>query len=47
MEPCIILPGRGSAELLPNQKHIKMERTVPTRAGVGGGGMTFNFTVGR
>jgi hypothetical protein len=47
VEPSLILVNRGSAELLPKQKHIKMERMVPTTAGVGEGGMTCNFTVGQ
>ncbi|PNF15123.1 hypothetical protein B7P43_G15566 [Cryptotermes secundus] len=38
VEPSVILLDRGSAELLPKQKRIKTERTVPTEAGVGEGG---------
>lgn len=45
-EPHIILLDRGSAELLPKQEHIKMERTLPTGTTVEGG-MTCNFAVGQ
>jgi hypothetical protein len=47
VEPSVILLDRGSAELLPKQKHMKLERMVPTKAEVGEGGMTCNFTVGQ
>jgi hypothetical protein len=46
VEPSIILLERGLAELLPKEHCVKMERTLPTRAGVEGGGMTCDFTVG-
>jgi hypothetical protein len=47
VEASIVLLDRGSAELLPKQKHVKMEGMVPTKAGVGEGGMTCDFTVGQ
>jgi hypothetical protein len=44
VEPSVILLDRGSAELIPKEKRIKMEGTVPSKAGVGEGGMTCNFS---
>jgi hypothetical protein len=39
VEPFIILLDRGSAELLPKEEPMNMERALPTRAGVEERGM--------